>query len=113
MNTRFSLIAISIISAIATPTLTLASGSGGFRTDQPAQQTRDPQAELYDLGRRVVGRKVTCATCLAPRSLKSKEEAAALIVRIEASEFTLQPAEQQAALHYLRTRYRLVAVQAR
>jgi hypothetical protein len=113
MNTRLSLIAISIISAVSIPTLVLASGSGGYRTDQPTQQARDPQGELYDLGRRVVVRKVTCATCLAPGSLKNKDEAAALIVRIQASEFILQANEQQAALHYLRTRYRLVAVQAR
>lgn len=113
MNRRFSLLAVTIISAIAIPAMAFASGSGGYRSDLPVQQRRDPQAEVFDLGRRVVARKITCPTCAAPGRVKNKDEAAALLGRVQAGEFTLQQDEQQAVVHYLRTRYRLAAVQTR
>jgi hypothetical protein len=106
------LLAGAIFAGVMMPALASASGSGSYRAEQPIERARDPQAELFDLGRRIISRKITCATCGASGALKNKDDAAALLVRIQAGEFVLQPNEQQAALHYLRTRYRLAVAQA-
>jgi hypothetical protein len=73
----------------------------------PAQNTQGTTSNSYEVGKSVYMDKISCGTCPVAAGVQDAAGAKALVMRVDANEFTLTKSEKRSLKTFLKRRFEI------